>query len=331
MSTRLVRPLLLALFSLLSLSANAAEPAFSLRLGPSVHVQSISSGSGMVPYGNGYLVVGDDTPYLFTVDQAFGLRDQSILKPYPMEYRRIDKSRKPDYEAMARFSDPTGDWVLVLGSGSKKNVREVGFLLSADQRVVLERSLAPLYKQLAAAGGLNGKQTLNIEGLAVARNQAFFFNRGNSGPNLIFRADLGEVVAYMHGERETLSRVDRYDIRLPVVKGFEATFSGADYWPQRDALVFTASVEATGDAYADGAVLGSYVGLVRLDELRAGERNDLSDKLVRLSNKQGRPLLTKVESIALTGSDARQAKGALVSDNDDGTSVFFDFTLSLKR
>ena len=94
MSTRLVRPLLLALFSFLSLSASAAEPAFSLRLGPGVHVQSISSGSGMVPYGNGYLVVGDDTPYLFTVDRAFGLRDQTILKPYPMEYRRIDKSRK---------------------------------------------------------------------------------------------------------------------------------------------------------------------------------------------------------------------------------------------
>ena len=94
MSTRFVRPLLLILCSFLSVSAAAADPAFSLQLGRAEHVQSISSGSGMVPYGNGYLVVGDDTPYLFTVDRAFGLRDQTILKPYPMEYRRIDKSRK---------------------------------------------------------------------------------------------------------------------------------------------------------------------------------------------------------------------------------------------
>ena len=72
-------------------------------------------------------------------------------------------------------------------------MRETGFLLSADQRVVIERSLAPLYQQLATAGGLRGKQTLNVEGLAVAGDQVFFLNRGNSGPNLIFRADLGEL------------------------------------------------------------------------------------------------------------------------------------------
>lgn len=110
----------------------------------------------------------------------------------------------------------------------------------------------------------------------MAGDQVFFLNRGNSGPNLIFRADLGEVVAYMRGERETLSRIERYDVRLPVVQGFEATFSGADYWPQLDALVFSASVEATGDAYADGAVLGSYLGVVRLEQLRSGTINDLS-------------------------------------------------------
>ena len=38
-----------------------------------------------------------------------------------------------------------------------------------------------------------------------------------------------------------------------------------------------------------------------------------------------------VESVAITESDARQAKGALVSDNDDGSSVFFNFKLTLKR
>ena len=330
MSTRFVRPLLLILCSLLSVSAAAADPAFSLQLGRAEHVQSISSGSGMVPYGNGYLVVGDDTPYLFTVDRHFSLRDQTLLKPYPMSYRRIDKAIKPDYEAMARFVHRGDDWVLILGSGSKKNVRETGFLLSADQRVVIERSLAPLYQQLATSGGLRGKQTLNVEGLAVAGDQVFFLNRGNSGPNLIFRADLEEVVAYMRGEHEALSRIERYDVRLPVVQGFEATFSGADYWPQLDALVFSASVEATGDAYADGAVLGSYLGVVRLEQLRSGTINDLSDTLVRLRQK-GRPLLTKVESVAITESDARQAKGALVSDNDDGSSVFFNFKLTLKR
>ena len=120
MSTRFVRPLLLILCSFLSVSAAAADSAFSLQLGRAEHVQSISSGSGMVPYGNGYLVVGDDTPYLFTVDRHFSLRDQTLLKPYPMSYRRIDKAIKPDYEAMARFVHRGDDWVLILGSAARK-------------------------------------------------------------------------------------------------------------------------------------------------------------------------------------------------------------------
>ena len=330
MPTHFVRSLLLALLVLFSLSAQSADPAFAVQLGKPKQVMSISSGSGMVPNGNGYLVVGDDTPYLFTVNRHFELRDQTLLKPYPMEYRRIDKAIKPDYEAMARFQHRNGDWVLVLGSGSKKGIREIGFLISADQSERRERSLARLYKQLVAAAGLRGKQTLNIEGLAVAGDRAYFLNRGNSAGNLIFRADLAEVFAYMRGERESLSKVERYSARLPVVKGFEATFSGADYWPQLEALVFTASIEATGDAYADGEVLGSYVGIVGLDTLREGEVNDLSHNLVRLVSR-GRPLLTKVESVALSQTTPQHAKGALVSDNDDGTSVFFDVTLTLKH
>ena len=97
MPTHLVRSLLLALLVLFSLSAQVVDLAFAVQLGKPEQVMSISSGSGMVPNGNGYLVVGDDTPYLFTVNRHFELRDQTLLKPYPMEYRRIDKAIKPDY------------------------------------------------------------------------------------------------------------------------------------------------------------------------------------------------------------------------------------------
>ena len=326
----LISRLACALFAAcLSACALAAGPDFSVQIGKPVISRDIPSGSGMTPNSDGYYVVGDDSPYLFDIDRRYAERTRTLLKDNPTRNGRIPPKLKPDFEAMANFRHEQDNWLLIVGSGSKPGEREWGFLISEDLENRHMRSLAPLYRQLREAGALSEQQRLNIEGLAVAGQQVYFLNRGNSGPNLIFRAALDEVVAYMQGKREALSRIERFDARLPAVSGFEATFSGADYWPELDALVFTASVEARSDGYADGEVLGSFIGLLRLEQLRPGVTLDLAPHMLRLARK-GRALQTKAESLAITSSDTRTVQGALVSDNDDGSSVFFNFALSLK-
>ncbi|MEI7611485.1 MAG: hypothetical protein WCK63_01180 [Betaproteobacteria bacterium] len=327
----MIKTSLALVFLLLTFGAKAEQPDFELQLGKSVTNKHLSSGSGMVAHNDRFYVVGDDTPYLFEIDSAFKIREKTLIKSYPVDaHGRIAKTIKPDFEAMVQFPYQGMRWNLIVGSGSKEGDRELGFMLSADNTFRYEQNLSRLYRQLYVLGGLSGKQRLNIEGLALAGETLYFFNRGNSAGNMIFSVPLSEIIDLMMGNRERVEHLQRVDVKLPVVKGFEAGFSGADFWPQADALIYTASIETTGDAYGDGEILGSFIGLIRRDALSDGAFLDLRNSAKKLTRKH-KAIKTKVESVALTEVGQRTSHGALVSDNDDGSSEFFKFTLRLKR
>lgn len=304
----------------------------SLELGPSVLNTELSSASGLVSYGKSLYAVGDDSPWLFKLNQRFNIKDKHLIKDYPMtDDGRIVKAVKPDYEAMAMVEHELQDWFLILGSGSKAEVREWGYMISKNTKKEIETSLAPLYAQLYQAGGFTGDQELNIEGLAIAKDKAFIFNRGNSGGNLIFVLDKAELVDYMVGKTTQVTELKTFTVTLPTVAGFEAGLSGGEFWVEGKSLVYTASVEATGDAYNDGEILGSFIGLIPLKAFNKQSTNiDLTANSVPLLNDAGQPIITKVESIAIVESDKDEISGALVSDNDDGTSEFFSFELEVE-
>jgi len=312
--------------SILFSSAISAAP-FSLSVSEPTLKQEFPSASGVIVNNEKIYAVGDDSPYLFTISNNFDIDHKELIKHYPTKKNgRILKKVKPDFEAMDEMSihgEPS--WV-ILGSGSKADVREWAFVIDFNQQTKIERSLKPLYRQLYQASGFSGKQELNIEGLASSDKSAFIFNRGNSGSNVIFEIALNEFHDYLTGKSQQVSNIKAYHVTLPTVDGFEAGLSGAEYWPETDSLIYTASIEATGDAYNDGDILGSFVGVVKVDQLHERQDLDLRDETVPLL-KEGKRVITKVESVGIAESSLNQVKGVLVSDNDDGTSELFDFTL----
>ena len=58
-----------------------------------------------------------------------------------------------------------------------------------------------------------------------------------------------------------------------------------------------------------------------------GKKIDLSRSAILL-NHGGKKVITKVESITIFPHEMNVIKGVLASDNDDGTSEFFDFVIS---
>ena len=160
----------------------------------------------------------------------------------------------------------------------------------------------------------------------MACPQVLLLNRVDAGGNMIFALPKEEFVDYIQGRRSSVSRPEAIPVRLPSVNGFEAGLSGGEYWAKRDSLVYTASVEATGNAYADGAILGSFVGVIPRRNLRSNVLLDLVDAAIPLS-RDGRIVLTKAESIAVESGGLRKIKGVIVSDNDDGASEFFWYQL----
>lgn len=317
------------LLALAAWSSHAADMGIRIT-GPVVR-NALPSGSGMSWHAGRYFVVGDDSPYLFTLDRKFTITDRSLLKDDPVQDNgRIAKDIKPDYEAMATVTWNGSVWNLILGSGSKKGTRESGLLVATDGKSTSHaRDMAALYRDFAALAGFKAGQTVNIEALAIAHGDAYFFNRGNADRNLLFTVALADLMAYMTGKADKIADVGLHDARLPRLNGIEAGFSGADYWPEIDSLVYSASVEGSDNAYEDGAVLGSYLGLIPRSRLKDRAPLDLSRSAQRLSSG-GLPVKTKVESVALTHTERQRAIGALVSDNDDGSSEFFDVVLTVK-
>lgn len=156
----------------------------------------------------------------------------------------------------------------------------------------------------------------------------FLLNRGNSGTNVIFSMLLEEFTRYLAGDIDHVSSLKTFHVNLLEMGDYESTLSGAEFWPEQQSLIYTASIEATKDAYNDGEILGSFVGVVKVADLQEGKTLDLSHNTLPLK-ENGEMVITKVESVALHHSCKRGISGVLVSDNDDGTSEFFNFSLKL--
>ena len=325
MNMKLVARIVLALAGL---NVHAAD--MDMRIGGPVVDTKLPSGSGMSWYDGHYFVVGDDSPYLFTLDRKFAISNRFLLKAYPVGANgRIPKALKPDYEAMATVRWNGTVWNLILGSGSAET-RQVGYLVSLDGRFTsYARDMGTLYHDFAVLAGFEADQLVNIEALAIANDTAYFFNRGNAGRNLLLQVPLDELMSYMQGATEKITGIRLHEALLPGLKGVPAGFSGADFWPEIDSLVYSASVEQTDNARDDGAVLGSYLGLIPLSMLRGGATLDLT-RSAQLIAKDNAPVATKVESVVLSHTDRDTATGALLSDNDDGSSAYFDLRLTLR-
>lgn len=277
--------------------------------------------SGVEIIGPTAYVVSDDAPYLYLLAAATlaPTGRVQLFETTDFGTGRIPKASKPDLESMAALAGPSGQAGLLLcGSGSRPN-RDKGYFVSlpASPGGAVPPSqlldLHPLYTQLRAH--LAPGTTLNIEAAATTATELLLLQRAvGGGPALLFGLPLGAVQAHLLGLGSPAPAPVRVlPFELPRLDGHAAGFSGATY--VNGTLLVTASVEATADAVADGAVLGSFVGVVDLVARTA--------TFARLAWADGRAYLGKVEGLAvrrtLLGPLALEL--LLVTDDDRGGST----------
>lgn len=283
----------------------------------------LPSASGVEIIGPTAYLVSDDAPLLYLLDAATlaPVGQVQLFETTDFGTGRIPKAAKPDLESMAAVVSPTGAAGLLLcGSGSRPN-RETGYFVglpaadaptSATPRFVQHLDLSGLYAQLRAR--LPAGATLNLEATATTATELLLLQRTvGGGPALLFVLPLEATLAHLFELRGPAPAPTRVlSFALPALGGHVAGFSGATYVAGR--LLVTASVEATADAVADGAVLGSFVGVVDLATQTA--------TFARLAWADGRAYLGKVEGLAV-----RRTRGPswlellLVTDDDQGGST----------
>ncbi|UOG76286.1 hypothetical protein MTX78_06715 [Hymenobacter tibetensis] len=291
---------------------------------------NLPSASGVEIVGETVYIIGDDSPYLyrFTATDLVPGKPLTLFETAHFSSGRIDKAIKADLECLTALTTSTGEMgLLAFGSGATA-ARENGFWVplspaQGEAATVHPVSLSGLYAQLRTL--LPAGATLNLEAAATTDTELLLFQRtvGSTAGNLVFRMPLAPTLDFLHHRATQLPTVRPQLFQLPNIKGKPAGFSGACTY--EDKLFVTASVEDTADAILDGEVLGSFVGLLDLDQS--------ANKPVTFAQLQlagGKPYTGKVESVAIRRRlAASRYELLLVTDDDQGgsTAVLVDVTV----
>ena len=279
-----------------------------------VSIAGLPSASGIELIGPVAYVISDDAPFVYLLDAATLalLARVKLFESAEFGTGRIPKSTKPDLEALTALTWPDGRaGVLALGSGSTL-AREVGWFVPVSGGAALRVPLAALYAQLRAR--LPADAVLNLEAAATTATELLLFQRtvGLVAGALLFRLPLAATLQFVAGGPVPPVVPVPQPFPVPRIGNRPAGFSGASYAEGR--LFITASVEETDDAVLDGAVLGSFVGVVDVAARTA--------TFARLTWPDGRAYRGKVEGLAV-----RRPLGAgrweflLVTDDDAGGST----------
>ncbi len=272
----------------------------------STEVAEYPSGS-TISFRNGHFyLMGDDAKSLVVLDASLFIKETINL--FPGTAHRIQKVDKADIES----SEWIGEKLYLFGSGSVTTTRDSGFVFNPEDRQVLRLDLGAFYRKMIDIG----IPALNLEGAALVQSHLIFANRSNLSNN--------ENYLLLNPVDHLLQDITKA-IRLKLPG--DAGVSGLTYLPKEDVLIFTASEEDTGSTYDDGAIGGSYLGLI----------NDISDKLVmdEIAPDQWMPLVDvhndfigqKIESVCAFKEDGDKTELLLVADNDNGTTNVFRVAL----
>jgi hypothetical protein len=252
--------------------ADGADPA----LDRPAHVRA---GSGLAWIGGALAVMQDDANFIALADPATGLCRAITLPAGEGGLRQFDDERgnkryKLDLEACVAVPDgPGGETLLGFGSGSsarRERVLLAERLADADAHVDL-RDAAGFYARLREAAEFAGSE-LNVEGAAWLGGRLVLLNRGNGaagddrGPvDAIcqvdwpaLRAHLADPAAQPAPSPESIVAYD-----LGTIGGCPLGFTDAAAFG--DALIYTATAEASPNAVDDGPVAGSAVGMIGAD------------------------------------------------------------------
>lgn len=273
------------------------------------HFLDIPSGSGIEIWQDKLYIMGDDSRFLYVLDNEWNLRQKlPIWEPNTYEDFRIAKKDKPDLEAMTIWTENGQSCLWLIGSGSKSPQRDFSYKMYPDTSVE-KRAFTHLYENLRK---LPSVQELNIEAAIQWEATLILFQRGGTfQPNalILVNGNEGELLP----------------IELPLINNVQAGISGAAYWAERDILLVCASAEATTNAYDDGEICGSLMAEIKDFSQKMKKKQLFLNDFVILTEipKQ------KIESIAIAKviSDTL-IKIFAVADNDDGSSFLFEIALS---
>lgn len=296
-----------------------SENKMKITIESSKLLEQIPSASGIEFMDNKFWIVGDNSPWLFELNQDFYIQNKyAIYSMKELENDILPKNKKHDFEALTSIMWENDSALFIFGSGSKLEQRNYGRLIQFGlEPSVTEFDLVDFYAKIKDEAKLDDDE-FNLEAATIIDDKLYLLNRGK---NKVISMKTADFISFLLKDKEKL-KMKVTNIDLPSIDGVQAGFSGASADVLNGNLIFTASVENTSDWINDGAVLGSYIGVIEIDKLRDHYIPHFS-----LLTKNGVADHLKVESIAVVSSVNKTLKCVIVTDSDGGNSELLNITI----
>jgi hypothetical protein len=273
-----------------------------------ISLSKISGASGIAKYNSSVFIICDNSPYLYRLDLQFKIVEKiQIYSINDFNDNAIDKHLKPDFEAIELINS---NELILFGSGSKspeRNIFKRVFLNKSNE--VKSYDISEFYEYLESLDVLK-HSFLNIEAVAYFEGNMYLFNRKKP---IIFKFDYQYFINYLE-QNFDLPEIECTEVGLPNLKDIDAGFSGATISTKTSQLIFTASLENTPNAYDDGEVLGSFLGIVDFKQIT----NKDAYRFIKI---EGNHLPFKVESVAIVDELDSSFDLVFVTDSDDDESL----------
>jgi hypothetical protein len=229
-------------------------------------IDGIGSASGLFLHEDFLYIIGDNSGYLNEYNiKTKKLRKIQILFDKTLDQlENIPKSLKPDFEILCHNNNK----LYMLGSGStpKRNLM-IEFDLKTQK--VIQKDLTNTYTKLKAIAKIDD-HNFNLEGAIFTGNEWLIFNRGNGidAKNGIFKIQETELAKTKQAKFNPF--------KLPNINHVESSFTDAVL--VKNEIFFIATAEDTKSTYADGEILGSFIGSINLQTLKLTFSNKISGK-----------------------------------------------------
>ncbi len=246
-------------------------------------IMGIGSASGLLFQNQSLFIISDNSTYLY----EYQLKNNSLQK-HPLvdnPQENIIKKEKLDFEVLAHKKNK----LHIFGSGSKKNRNKI-LKFNLENQKTKSKDASKLYEKFIKKAAIN-EDELNIEGCVFHENYTYFFQRGNGSQakNGIFVVKNKKKVKLFQ------------NIELPLVQNIEASFTDAVL--VGDKIYFLAAVENSNSTYNDGEILGTFLGIIAIENL-------VLEKTILISNHQ------KFEGITLFNQSNDALEFLLCEDAD---------------
>jgi hypothetical protein len=288
-------------------------------------LDNIASASGVEVVDGMIYLLSDDSSYLYKIKHDLTLLEKiALYKSSSEDPEHIAKPEKADLECMGQLSINGYKHLLLLGSGSRSPQRDKGFLVKlpsnyTKKHFVTEVQLGGLFNLLRSHDEITVNGEINLEGLAFGNEKTYLLNRGNpSGiKNAVLSFDKPEFIEFIQGHSDGVPFPSIHPVNLPELSGVKTGFSGADFFDNR--FWFTCSAEETSNAYDDGSIKGSMIGLLEVDLKSNGRFTEEKIRLQEITSffEEGELFIGKIESVSVYEKDSEGVYTALaVTDND---------------